>query len=287
MPLDPDHGEMMEMSEARKALKELINAPGQDFDLAQAALLIACEMSPEIRPRAYLDRLDGWAAELQSRAGGLGAAERLDALASFLGQEQGLSGNREDYYEPANSFLDQVLDRRLGIPISLSVVYLSVAGRLGLPLAGIPLPGHFLVAPMGGSHFYDPFEGGRRLERPDLQAILDRLFGPGTPLADAMLRPMPKRQILARLVRNLKHIYAARGDLKLLLWATDLGLALEPKEVDLLKERGLVYYQMSHYSKALEDLQAYLKHAPRGEGEDDSPGLQHVELIYRLLTSIN
>jgi regulator of sirC expression with transglutaminase-like and TPR domain len=278
----------MEMAEARKALKELINAPGQDFDLAQAALLIACEMNPEIRPRAYLDRLDAWAAELQARGQGLDIAGRLDALATYLGQEQGLTGNREDYYEPSNSFLDQVLDRKLGIPISLSVAYLSVAGRLGLPLAGIPLPGHFLVAPVGGAHFYDPFEGGRRLERADLQAILDRLFGAGTRLEDAMLRPMPKRQILARLVRNLKHIYSARGDLKLLLWATDLGLALEPKEVDLLKERGLVYYQMSHYSKALEDLQAYLKRVPRGEGSDEeSPGLQHVELIYRLLTSIN
>jgi len=278
----------MDMAEARKALKELINAPGQDFDLAQAALLIACEMNPEIRPRAYLDRLDAWAAELKARGQGLGIGERMDALAAYLGQEQGLTGNREDYYEPANSFMDQVLDRRLGIPISLSVAYLSVAARLGLPLAGIPLPGHFLVAPVGASHFYDPFEGGRRLEKDDLQAILDRLFGSGTKLEDAMLRPMPKRQILARMVRNLKHIYSARGDLKLLLWATDLGFALEPKEMDLLKERGLVYYQMSHYSKALEDLQAYLKHAPRGEGDDEqSPGLQHVELIYRLLTAIN
>jgi regulator of sirC expression with transglutaminase-like and TPR domain len=104
-----------------------------------------------------------------------------------------------------------------------------------------------------------------------------------------MLRPMPKRQILARLVRNLKHIFAGRNDLNRLLWATDLGLALEPGEVDLLKERGLVYYQLNHYSKALEDLQAYLKHMPRDQGGDGEPpaGLQHVELIYRLLTAIN
>ncbi len=278
----------MEMGEARAALTDLINSPGRDFDLAQAALLIACEMDAELEPRGYLDRLDTWAGELKARGQGQELPARLDALAAFLGQEQGLAGNREDYYEPANSFLDQVLDRKVGIPISLSVVYLSVAGRLGLPLAGIPLPGHFLVAPVGGAHFYDPFEGGRRLERSDLQAILNRLFGPDTPLEGAMLRPMPKRQILARLVRNLKHIYAAHGDLQHLLWTTDLGLALEPGEVDLFKERGLVYYQLSHYGPALEDLRAYLKRVPRGEGEDgETPGLQHVELICRLLTSIN
>ncbi len=281
----------MRATDARKKLKRLLADRTESWDLAEAALLISSEVDPELEPRAFLALLDGWASELRGRLiRRPGLASSLDEMAAFLGDEQGLAGNSQNYYDPENSLLNRVLERKTGIPISLSIIYLSMAERLRLPLKGIPLPGHFLVGIQSKDLWYDPFDKGKRLRNEDLAAILRRLFGPEARLTDEMLKPSGKRQILARMVRNLKYVYISRQDLPRLLWCADLGLSLEPREADLLKERGLVRYQLGHYQLAKSDLQGYLKklerkkQAPAG-GED--AGRQHVELLNRVLAAMN
>jgi regulator of sirC expression with transglutaminase-like and TPR domain len=211
--------------------------------------------------------------------------ESLDLLAGFLGEERGFKGNVEDYYNPENSLLHRVLETGLGIPLSLSILYLSVAARLGLPLSGIPLPGHFLVASKKLDRWYDPFEGGKRLEKGGLQEILQRAFGSKTRVTRSMLQPLGKRLMLARLVRNLKQAYASRRDLSSLLSCAELGLLLEPRDPELFKERGLVLYQMGQYQPAMQDLQAYLARA--GRRTTEQPGRRHAELLYRVLLAMN
>lgn len=276
----------MKPSEAKRKLKAFLADKTESWDLAEGALLIAAETDSQLDPRTYLTRLDAWAEELKSRLGSEADPEAsLDRLAEYMGKEQGFKGNPEDYYNPENSLLHRVLERRVGIPLSLSILYLSVAARLGLPLAGIPLPGHFLVASQKHDRWYDPFEGGRRLQKSDLQEILARVFGSKTRVTKTMLQPLSKRLILARLVRNMKQIYVARKDLPNLLWCAEMGLTLEPKEPELIKERGLIFYQLGQYQPALQDLQSYLNKSGRRGGEQE--GRRHVELLFRVLTGMN
>jgi regulator of sirC expression with transglutaminase-like and TPR domain len=276
----------MKPAEAKKRLKNFLADKNESWDLAEGALLIACQRDPAVEPLRYLSHLDQWAGELKGRMRNRQDAETsLNQLAGYLGQEQGFRGNKEDYYNPENSLLNKVLENRQGIPLSLSILYLSVAARLALPLSGIPLPGHFLVASKKHDLWYDPFEGGKRLSGEDLQQTLEKLFGNRTRVSKALLKPMGKRLILARLVRNLKQIYVARKDLSSLLWCVEQGLLLEPREPELLKERGLIFYQMGQWQPALDDLSGYLGRTGRRSGDPDSR--RHVELLYRILTSTN
>ena len=181
-----------------------------DLDLAACALLIAEVENPGLSAATYLTRLDALAAAVRPRAG----ESLLDATLRHLFVDQGFRGNSESYYDPANSCLDQVLDRRRGIPITLSVVLLEVGWRLGLEVAGVGFPGHFLVsARTGGSErILDPFGGGATLDRPALDDRLAQALGPGATLAPAHLRPVGKREILTRMLHNLQGIYRNAGD---------------------------------------------------------------------------
>jgi regulator of sirC expression with transglutaminase-like and TPR domain len=283
----------MNPKDARRALKKLLADPLENWDLAQAALLLACEFELDLQPGAYLARLDQWSATLKARLPeNPDPVAALDTLARFMADELGFNGNRENFSDSANSFLNQVMDRRAGIPITLSILYISLAERLGLPLVGVPVPGHFVVAVKGQPVWFDPFEGGKRLNREDLLVIVERLFGPSTRLTSAMLKPQSKRLILARLVRNLKYTYATLHDLPHLLTCTDLGLALEPQEPELIMERGLVRYQLGQYHTALHDIRSFLKKVPakssaRGEDEEEDAGRRHLEMLQRVLSSMN
>src|SRR5262245_30790585 len=164
----------------RRLFSEILAQPDADVDLARAALLIACEEYPDLDIGGYLSRLD----EMGRVAAGQAAVEpgphgALRALHRYLFEEQGFRGNESDYYDPRNSFLNDVLERRSGIPITLSVVYMEVARRIGLRLEGVGLPGHFIVRVLRpeGDQLVDPFHAGALLTEADCQERVDRIFG--------------------------------------------------------------------------------------------------------------
>jgi regulator of sirC expression with transglutaminase-like and TPR domain len=186
-----------------------------DLQLDVAALLIGVWEHERFEVEPHMRALDALA---DRAAAAVGAAATVDdagrALARTLFVELGFRGNTDDYYDPRNSFLAQVLDRKLGIPITLSVLYLEVARRLGIEAAGVGFPGHFLVRIDGGADplILDPFGGGAALDRPALEALLARAVGPEARLADVSLAPTPKRAILIRMLNNLAAIYGRDGD---------------------------------------------------------------------------
>ncbi|MEY2405442.1 MAG: hypothetical protein QOG39_358 [Acidimicrobiaceae bacterium] len=197
----------------------LVQQAEDDIPLAEAALLVAAHAHPSVDVAAQLGRLDALAASCP--------ASTLDALLDHLFVREGFTGNRDDYYDPANSYLDSVLERRLGIPLTLSIVAMEVGRRVGVPLVGIGMPGHFLVRPAGDAGvLIDAFEGGARLDRDDCERRHREVHGPGIPFDDTLLQPVGTRAVLARLLANLKSIHVARNDRGALRWILRLRVAL-------------------------------------------------------------
>jgi regulator of sirC expression with transglutaminase-like and TPR domain len=186
------------------------------------------------------------------------------ALARFLFDEERFRGNTDDYYDPRNSFLDDALDRRLGIPITLSIVYMAVAAGAGLETAGIGLPGHFVVRATrrGGQRFLDPFHGGRPLDQAGCEALVARLRPRAGPLDPRWLAPVTTRQIFVRMLNNLKAVYASLGDWSPALAAVDRILLLVPDALEELRDRGLLHARLGRPVAALRDWEAYLERAP-------------------------
>jgi regulator of sirC expression with transglutaminase-like and TPR domain len=191
----------------------------------------------------------------------------MSELGRYLGGERGFRGNAEDYYDPRNSCLNAVLDRRLGLPITLSVVYLEVGWRLGLPLAGVGLPGHFVIKHAGAGPepevMVDPFEGGVVLSEADCAERLRRVHGRPIPLEAHYLAAVTRKQILARMLTNLKHIYLgpAARDYGRALDTIEHLLLLSPWALDEIRDRGLVQWQLGHTEAAIVDLETYLEYA--------------------------
>jgi regulator of sirC expression with transglutaminase-like and TPR domain len=186
-----------------------------EIDLAAAALLIAEVEYPGLDVAHYVSVLDNWG-EAALAQKGTGSDAELAALNGYLFEELGFRGNDDDYYDPRNSFLNEVIDRRVGIPITLSIVFMEVGRRLGLELHGISFPGHFLVrlrTPVG-DHVIDPYHGGVRLETEELQSRLEQVLGQNAELGPEHLPIASKRQILTRMLNNLRGIYQRAGDTK-------------------------------------------------------------------------
>jgi regulator of sirC expression with transglutaminase-like and TPR domain len=239
--------------------------PDAAVDLAEASLLIAGEEYPDLDPGRYLARLDALGAALRVRAHDGDGAALVPALNRLLFEEEGFHGNTEDYYDPRNSFLNDVLDRRTGIPISLCTVYMEVARRAGLALEGVGLPGHFVVrvsadaAPL----LVDPFNRGTVLTVEDCQKRLDRIYSGRLRLAPAMLAPCSRKAILGRMLRNLKGIYVKAGDYARALRIVEMLRSLEPDSADELRDRGVLYAALDCYAAAAADLESYLARRPR------------------------
>lgn len=244
-------------------------APDREIDLPEAALWIAAEEYPALDVAAYLGRLEGLAEAAAARLrGARSEEERVEGLNRFLFEEQSFRGNRADYYDPRNSFLNDVLDRRAGIPITLSLVWLALARALGLDARGIGFPGHFLVKATGPPEILvDPFEG-RTLSLADCAARLAAAGAGTAPDPRPHLRAASPREILARLLGNLKLIYAGRGDVERTLACCDRILLLQPDAPHELRDRGLLYAQLDYRAAALADLERYLELAPADEDAD-------------------
>jgi regulator of sirC expression with transglutaminase-like and TPR domain len=233
-------------------------------DIAADALRVAALFKPRLDVAQTLARLDGFAEEIRARLpSDPGSARIATALADYLFDELGFAGNSDAYYEPANSFLDDVVASRQGIPITLSVVYLAVGHRLGLDVQGVGFPAHFLVRLNSerGTQFLDAYNGGRVLSASELNRRLHDVFGAGAPTVEAhpaLLRPATDREILVRMLRNLKGIYLQCKDVVNALTATEAILALMPDQVEELRDRGLLYRDLGHAEAARASLEAYL-----------------------------
>jgi regulator of sirC expression with transglutaminase-like and TPR domain len=233
--------------------------------LAEAALTLAADEYPGLDAAAYLRRLDDLGRLARARlTGDTGADGAVTALNALLFLEQGFRGNREDYYDPRNSFINDVLDRRLGIPITLSVVYIEVAARAGVTVRGIGLPGHFIVRleRHGTARLLDPFDAGTLLGEGDCHDLIRRVRGADVPFDPAYLAPVTTRQILARMLLNLKGIYTRLRDWPRVLRTVDRLLVLSPGALGELRDRGLVQAQMGDRLRAIRDLERYLHDAP-------------------------
>jgi regulator of sirC expression with transglutaminase-like and TPR domain len=244
---------------------ELVARPDEEIDLARAALLIARSEYPELDEAAYLGRLDALGEAVGRRLGPSPCLEDARAgLNGLLYEEEGFKGNTRDYYDPRNSFLNDVLDRRTGIPISLSAVYIEVARRAGVAVEGVSLPGHFIVRLVtpGGGMLVDPFHLGVRLSEADCQRRLDRIYDGKMKLEASMLASCGARGMLARMLRNLKVIYVKRGDLTRAVTIVDMLLSASPEAGEERRDRGLLYAGLDCYAWAVRDLTRYLRENP-------------------------
>jgi len=260
------------VTEPQDRFGRLVSGPDASVDLAEASLVIAAGEYPGLDVARYLERLDAMGREVRGRLP-RGETRALDCVNAYLFGEEGFRGNMEDYYDPRNSFLSDVMDRRTGIPITLSTVYIEVARRAGLGVYGVGLPGHFLVGAdaAGGAVLVDPFHGGALLSEADCQKRLDRVFEGRVRLERGMLVPCSRKEILARMLRNLKVIYVKVDDYPRALRTIDLLLRLDPQSAENLRDRGLLHAAHDCYGLAAADLESCLALAPAAP---EAPALQ-------------
>jgi regulator of sirC expression with transglutaminase-like and TPR domain len=271
-------------------------APDQDA-VAPAALLLARHAYPQLDTAPYLAELDLLGSEAAARLEGASArtpAAELEVLNHLLFTELGFTGQGSNYEDPRNSDLNAVLDRRIGIPISLAVVYMETARRAGVPVKGVNFPGRFLLrhAGAGSPLVFDPFQGGILLSERDCEALLHEHADDEPAFDRALLAPATRQQILVRILTNLKRTYVRLRSFPQAREVTELLTALEPSSLRDLRDRGLLAYQLSDFPAALRDLQQYL--SLRGPVEDDDEARQerdqiweHVKVLRRRMASLN
>lgn len=250
----------------RRAFARSVHVGRRELALDEAALLIAAEERPDLDVRHYVSRLDEIGAQVREQL-----ADELDpylivgALNRILFQDLGFRGNHDNYYDLANSFLDQVLERRLGIPITLSIIYIEVARRARLPVVGVSFPGHFLVSYQSVDErlFVDCFRGGEIVFPRHFQSRLDEMFGGRLRFRPEFLDPAPSRAILARLLSNLKAIYWRQNDYRRALAVSDRLILVNPNLAEEYRDRGVLRAHLRDYAAALPDLERYLALAPK------------------------
>lgn len=274
----------MKFSLPRQRLYQETRQDGDRLNLAAAALCIAWEEYPDLDIDRYLDRLDRMAEEAADRL----PRERyplrvIQAIDRYLFEEQGFHGNNDDYYDPRNSFLNEVLDRRTGIPITLSIVYLEIAKRLDFPMVGIGMPGHFLIRPdfQDAGIFVDAFNNGEVLFPEDCERRLQEIYQQPVQLRPEFLDPISPRRILVRVLTNLKAVYVTRQEMGRALGAIERILLLDPDAMLELRDRGLLYYQAGRAVEAARDLERYLEMRP------DAPDASTIQQLLSRLRESN
>jgi regulator of sirC expression with transglutaminase-like and TPR domain len=257
------------MDPALRAWVDLVRGPDLEIDLTLGTLELARVEYPDLIARHHVDRLD----ELAARSGVAAIDDPLRAvhrLREFLFDEEGFRGNGDDYYDPANSCLNQVLERKLGIPITLSVVMLEVGRRVGLRLHGVGLPGHFVVGATVGtdSVLLDPFDGGTVLTQETAAEVVSRAVGRRVTLTEEHFVPVTKRQILARMLANLKGAYARREEWAKSLAIVDRLLVLDGPSSVFVRDRGSLLIKLGDLMRGAAEWQRYLTaHPQAGDAE--------------------
>ncbi|MGH9374203.1 MAG: SirB1 family protein [Vicinamibacterales bacterium] len=296
-------------------LERAMNAPGED--LAPAALAIARVEYPSLDAGGYLDALErmGDAAATRVTRAGARGQDAIQVLNEYLYDEQRFTGNRQRYDDPRNSFLNEVLNRRTGIPISLAVVYLEIARRAGVHVSGVNFPGHFLLRAADeqarlqyGSDFLivDPFHGGALLSEIDCREMLRQHVGAEAAFDRDLLTPATRHEIVVRMLVNLKRLYVRMRSFPQARFVADLLLTVDPSAVSELRDRGLLAYHLEDFGAALRDLENYLRHLPRysddqavlailsndepaaAEGDDDGTQVwEHIKNLRKRVAGFN
>lgn len=231
--------------QATERFAELVRRDEAQIPLDEAAMLIAAHAYPDLDVQAELALLD----DLAARCPG----DELGPMLEYLFGELGFTGNRVEYYDPRNSFLNDVVRRRLGIPISLGVVAIEVGRRVGVPLVGVGMPGHFLLR--YGPIVIDPFTGGRRLDEEDCQRLLEGVAGGGVELDPSLLAPIGPRAILSRMLANLRQLYISRRDPEALTWVVDLRTLIPGNDPTELVELSRVLVNLGRFGEAADALE--------------------------------
>jgi regulator of sirC expression with transglutaminase-like and TPR domain len=278
---------------SRKTFGELVTLPDLGIPLAETALLMACEEYPHLSLKPYLDRLDELAERVdQRRTSGDEPVQTIGVINDVLFGDEGFSGNTTDYYDPRNSFLNDVLDRRTGIPITLSTIYIEVSRRVGFRVDGVGIPGHFVVKHVDGPEeiFIDPFHGGSILTRAECRTLALRNHPDESAETDPeeverWLRRVGHRQIVIRMLNNLKIIYLKGGAFDKALGMLELMVLAEPLAPVLYKERGMIRLGLRRYREAAADLERYLEMAPAAEDREEVG--DHVKDIRRIRAMMN
>ncbi len=270
----------MNFSSARQYFYREIQQPDENIDLAKAALYIAQEEYPNLDVEEYLNALDTMAMEAQERLPvGRYPLRVIQSINQYLYEDLGFAGNKQDYYDPRNSFFNDVIDRRVGIPITLALVYIEVARRVDFPMVGVGMPLHFLIRPdiPDMDIFVDAFNNGEVMFAQDCEERLSQIYQQPVTLQPEFLVAVNHRQFLARILTNLKYIYLKQQQIEKALAAVERILLLLPDTLLEVRDRGLLYYQLGLYPQAVQDLQSYLARVPDAE---DAP------VIQRLLTQM-
>ena len=261
-------------------LFELAQIENDQIDLATGALLIAKDAYADLDVKAYLQQLDQMAEELQSQIGEeADTSEQISHLNRYLFEAQGFAGSsQENYYDARNSYLNHVLERKIGIPITLSVVYIEIGKRIGLPLVGVGFPGHFIVKHRYLETVIDPFEKGQILSDEDLSERLTQIFRESVPMHPHFLQTVTNKEILARMLRNLRQIYFRQEEYEKAARAAERITWLAPQSAQDYRDLGYLYYQVNAYAKSLDSFNTYLRLS------DDPPDREEIHRNIRVLT---
>jgi len=247
-------------------LHQLAEHPDAEFDLVEVALAIAGDEYPSLDPAVYLSRLDDYADELRPRLRG-SLANRVAELAHFLFEEEGFAGNDEDYYDSKNSYLNEVLDRKLGLPISLSVLAAAVGERVGLTVAGVGLPGHFIAKATEGpiEILFDPYHGGQLLDRDGCAELIEAVSGQPFLPSDEALAPTPVGYVVRRMLMNLKGAHLRAEDFTRAARTIQRLIELEPNDPIQRRDLGVTLVHAGRPGAAIDHLEHYLGERPTAD----------------------
>jgi len=264
-----------------------VSRPDAEIDLGRAALVIATSEYPDLDVDRQVDRLAELAEAARPANAAADALERLHRLREYLFEEQGFVGNAADYYDPRNSFLNDVLERRLGIPITLSLLLIEVGRRRGLEVQGIGLPGHFIVgARVGGEHvLLDAFNGGVILTGDACTELVARALGQPVELLPRHFVPVTNRQFLTRMLANLKSAYWRREAWQKAIGVINRLLILNPKAAGEWRDRGLAWISLGNFRRGLVDWEHYLTEFP--QASDHAQVKKELRRVRQRLAELN
>ena len=266
----------------------LVKRPEPALDLARAALLVAAASDPHVDVDGKIHTLDSWAEALRARLDPeWNNLQKLARLRSFVFDELKFRGDTEDYYSPSNYLLHEVMERRLGIPLTLSIIFMELGWRIGIPFEGVGFPGHFLVRLPGEPRdlLLDPYKRGMTVHREDCRRMLREVSGGKLELGDELLASVSKHDMIARLLLNLKGAYLRLHQDEQALAAVDRLLLIHPEDAEEIRDRGLLLYRLQRFGPAYESLTAYLEARPAAPDRADIE--RHANTLRRLLASLN
>ncbi len=274
------------MDDPIRAFHDLIDTADEALDLGRAALMVATIECPDLEPATWRARLD----DIADRSGAANlpdADDRLERLRRFLFEVEGFRGNAEHYFDPLNSCLNAVIERKRGIPITLSVLMMEIGRRVGVPIEGVGLPGHFVVRARRRERelLIDPFNGGATLTDATVRDVVARALGREMPLTPEHLAAVSKRRIITRMLLNLKMIYIERERWDKALAVMDRLLAIEPRSPFHARDRGTVLMKLGDFHHGVAEWERALSYQVSAT---DTPELrQQLSRIRQALASLN